>query len=156
MHTDFADPEMRSEEEPFDGEEEPFDGDEEGYLDDASDDEFTTFETVLQRKLKVGTILEKFLKTLEEYDSLQFWKADKQKLYSLHFQASTITLSFGSTSIIQESTFLSCGDTLTQRRKRLVGNPDLLEAVTMLRFVISTENKNKELLALKKHFRELK
>ena len=129
--------------------------DEEGYLNDVPDDEFTTFEKALAGKVKVGNTLEIFLKTLNEYDPLQFWKADKQNLFPLHFWANTFTLTFGSTSIIQESVFSSCGDTLTQRRKRLVDNPDLLEAVAMLRFVISTENKNKDLLVMKQQLKAL-
>jgi len=70
-------------------------------------------------------------------------------------RANTFTLTFGSTSIIQESVFSSGGDTLTQQRKRLVDNPDLLEALAMLRFVISTENKNKDLLVMKQQLKEL-
>ena len=78
-----------------------------------------------------------------------FWKTDKQKLYSLHFLANTVTLTFGSTSIIQESVFSSCGDTLTQRRRRLVDIADLLEAVIMLLLVISYDNKNRAFESLK-------
>ena len=77
-------------------------------------DEFTIFELAAP-VARFGNTLATFFKTLEEFNPLTFWKADKQELHPLHFLANTVTLTFGSTSIIQESVFSSCGDTLTQR-----------------------------------------
>ena len=66
---------------------------------------------------RFGNTLATFLKTLEEYNPLTFWKADKQELHPLHFLANRVMLTFGSTSIIQYAVFSSCADTLTQRRR---------------------------------------
>ena len=80
--------------------------------------------------------LESFLKT---YNPLTFWTKAKQQSFPSFFQMNAFTLSFGNTSIIQESVFSSAGDTLTQRRKRLLEDPEHLEAVVILRYYLGSE-----------------
>ena len=91
---------------------------------------------------KFENTLATFLKTLEEYNL-------QAGVVSASFPCEHGQADVGLYLIIQESVFSSCGDTLTQRRRRLVDNPDLLEAVTIFRLVISYDNKNRALGSLK-------
>jgi hypothetical protein len=58
-----------------------------------------------------------------------------EKKFPSFFKVNQVTLALPSTSCFQESIFSSAGATLTDRRRRLIESPDLLEATTLLRYI---------------------
>lgn len=76
---------------------------------------------------------------------LEFWDADRRSRFPSFYKVSKVMLAVVSTSCRQESVFSSAGDTLTSRRRRLVANPDLLEALVVMRCVYSLKYSSSEI-----------
>lgn len=100
---------------------------------DDSGDEYSAF--AKETPVAFDAELFALLGLLKTYDPLAYWsQQEKQEKFPRLFALNRITLVFPSSSIFQESLFSSAGDTLTQRRKRLLDSLELLESVVILRY----------------------
>lgn len=89
-------------------------------------------------RIDLTCLIELWMKTL---NPLAFWGSRRMRDYPCIFQAASVALGFESHTCLQESVFSSASDTLTNRRKRLVSNPELLEALVVLRYKINLDQR---------------
>ena len=112
-------------------------------------------ETTNLNKDKSKTLVS-VVRRIQDYNPLEFWTKEIRSRMPRLFQANLHSLSVATSSIMQESVFSSAGDTLDQRRRRLLDNPNELEETICARVILAKARRENEAdrKATREYFRE--